>query len=307
VRAVVTYGGFAMEHPECGGALRDAGLALEMSPRDHDRAADEMIELVGDAVAVIADADPFDEGVLARCPDLRIIARCGVGLDSIDLDAAARAGVAVTITPDVNNEAVADHALALILAAVRRLREQDALVRGGGWRSFETVSWQLHGATVGIVGYGAIGRAVARRLAGFGVELLVHDPFVDQAEVTLTELDELLARSDVVTLHMPLSPQTRAIIDARTIALMRPGAVIVNTARGPVIDQDALVDALRGGHLGAAGLDVFEVEPPLGSPLLELPNVILSPHVGGISDASNLAMSRMATASVLEALQNRSQ
>jgi phosphoglycerate dehydrogenase-like enzyme len=135
----------------------------------------------------------------------------------------------------------------------------------------------------------------------------VHDPFVDHAEVTLTDLDELLARSDVVTLHMPLSPQTRAIIDARTIALMRPGAVIVNTARGPVIDQDALVDALRGGHLGAAGLDVFEVEPPLGSPLLELPNVILSPHVGGISDASNLAMSRMATASVLEALQNRSQ
>jgi D-3-phosphoglycerate dehydrogenase len=296
-----------MEHAECGGALRDAGLQLEMSPRDHDRTADEMIGLVGDAVAVIADADPFDEAVLAAAPYLRIIARCGVGLDSIDLDAAARAGVAVTITPDVNNEAVADHALALILAAVRRLREQDALVRGGGWRSFDIVSWQLHGATVGIVGYGAIGRAVARRLAGFGVELLVHDPFVEAADVTLTDLDELLAASDVVTLHMPLTPQTRGIIDARALALMKRDAVIVNTARGPVIDQDALIEALRSGQLGAAGLDVFEVEPPVGSPLLELPNVILSPHVGGISDASNLAMSRMATASVLEALQNRSQ
>jgi D-3-phosphoglycerate dehydrogenase len=296
-----------MEHAECGGALRDAGLQLEMSPRDHDRTADEMIGLVGDAVAVIADADPFDEAVLAAAPHLRIIARCGVGLDSIDLDAAARAGVAVTITPDVNNEAVADHALALILAAVRRLREQDALVRGGGWRSFDIVSWQLHGATVGIVGYGAIGRAVARRLAGFGVELLVHDPFVEAADVTLTDLDELLAASDVVTLHMPLTPQTRGIIDARALALMKRDAVIVNTARGPVIDQDALIEALRSGQLGAAGLDVFEVEPPVGSPLLELPNVILSPHVGGISDASNLAMSRMATASVLEALQNRSQ
>jgi phosphoglycerate dehydrogenase-like enzyme len=305
VRAIVTYGGYAIEHPECGGALREAGFELEVSPRDHDRSAAEMIELIDGAFAVIADADPFDETVFAAAPDLRIIARCGVGLDSIDLDAAARAGVAVTITPEVNNEAVADHALALILAAVRRLHEQDAIVRGGGWRSFETVSWQLHGATVGIVGYGAIGRAVARRLAGFGVELLVHDPFVHDVEVT--DLDELLARSDVVTLHTPLSPQTRGIVDARAIALMKPDAVIVNTARGPVIDQDALVDALRGGRLGAAGLDVFEVEPPLGSPLLELPNVILSPHVGGISDASNLAMSRMATASVLDAVQNRSQ
>jgi D-3-phosphoglycerate dehydrogenase / 2-oxoglutarate reductase len=305
VRAVVTYGGFAMEHPDCGGALREAGLQLHMSPRDHDRSADEMIELIDGAVAVIADADPFDERVLTSAPQLRIIARCGVGLDAIDLEAAARAGVAVTITPEVNNEAVADHALALILAAVRRLREQDAIVRGGGWRSFETVSWQLHGATVGIVGYGAIGRAVARRLAAFGVELLVHDPFVTDVEVTA--LDELLARSDVVTLHMPLTPETRGIIGARAFARMKPGTVIVNTARGPVIDQDALIDALRSGHLGAAGLDVFEVEPPTGSPLLELPNVILSPHVGGISDASNLAMSRMATASVLDVLQNRSQ
>ncbi len=305
MRAVVTYGGFAIDHPDCGGALRDAGFELEVSPRDHDRSAQEMIGLVDGAFAVIADADPFDETVFAAAPDLRIIARCGVGLDSIDLDAAARAGVAVTITPEVNNEAVADHTLALILAAVRRLGEQDAIVRGGGWRSFDTVSWQLHGATVGIVGYGAIGRAVARRLAGFGVELLVHDPFVDDVEGT--DLDELLVRSDVVTLHMPLTPQTRGIVDARAIALMKPDAVIVNTARGPVIDQDALIDALRGGRLGAAGLDVFAVEPPLGSPLLELPNVILSPHVGGISDASNLAMSRMATASVLDALQNRSQ
>jgi len=305
VRAVVTYGGFAMEHPDCGGALREAGLQLHVSPRDHDRSADEMIELIDGAVAVIADADPFDERVFASAPQLRIIARCGVGLDAIDLDAAARAGVAVTITPEVNNEAVADHALALILAAVRRLGEQDAIVRGGGWRSFETVSWQLHGTTVGIVGYGAIGRAVARRLAGFGVELLVHDPFVTDVEVT--ELDELLARSDVVTLHMPLTPQTRGIIGPRAFARMKPGAVVVNTARGPVIDQDALIAALRSGRLGAAGLDVFEVEPPTGSPLLELPNVVLSPHVGGISDASNLAMSRMATASVLDVLQNRSQ
>lgn len=304
-RAVlITYGGFAVAAPDCGGALREAGLELRVSPRDHDRGGAEMTELLDGAVAAIADADPFDADVLTQAPDLRIIARTGVGLDAIDLDAATRAGIAVTITPEVNNETVADHALALILAVVRRLREQDGLVRGGRWRSFDTVSWQLHGATVGVVGFGAIGRAVARRLSGFGVRLLVHDPFVTDTGGlgVATDLDDLLGASDVVTLHLPLSSETRGVIDAARLARMRRGAVIVNTARGPIIDQAALIGALRSGHIAAAGLDVFEVEPPLGSELLTMDNVLLSPHVAGISDAANLAMSRMATACVLAVL-----
>jgi len=291
---LITYGGFTVRDPECGSALREAGLALRVSPRERERSA------------AIADADTFDAEVLARSPQLRVIARTGVGLDTIDLDAAARAGVVVTITPGTNDETVADHALALILAVRRRLPEQDALVRGGGWRSFDVASWQLHGATVGVVGYGAIGRAVGRRLQAFGVRLLVHDPFVEEAEgATLTELDDLLAASDVVTLHLPLGPQTRGLIDARRFALMRPESAIVNTSRGPVIDEAALIEALRDGPLAAAGLDVFETEPPAGSELLTLPGVVLSPHIGGISDTSNLAMSRLATANVLAVLEGR--
>jgi phosphoglycerate dehydrogenase-like enzyme len=304
---LVTYGGYALEDPECGGALQASGLELRVSPRERHRSADEMVELLDGAVAAIADADLYDAEVLRRSPGLRVIARTGVGLDMIDLDAAAQAGVYVTTTPEVNNETVADHALALILAAQRSLLEQDAIVRGGGWRSFAVGRGQLHGATVGIVGYGAIGKAVARRLRGFGVRILAYDPFVTEAQdgVTLTALDDLLAQSDIVTVHAPLSDQTRGLLDARAFGLMRPGATIVNTARGPVIDETALVQALQEGRLAAAGLDVFEREPPAESPLLEMRNVVLSPHVGGISDASNLAMSRLATENVLAVLAGR--
>ncbi|MCW3064457.1 MAG: D-isomer specific 2-hydroxyacid dehydrogenase [Solirubrobacterales bacterium] len=300
---LVTYGGFTVEDPESGGALRAAGLELRVRPRETDRSPDELAELTADAVAAVADADPFDATVLRRAPRLRVIARTGVGLDSIDLEAATDAGIAVTTTPGVNNETVADHALALILATLRRVVEQDAIVRGGGWRQFGAMgAWQLHGATVGIVGYGAIGRAVGRRLAGFGVEILAHDPVIAEADVPLVALDDLLARSDVVSLHLPLSPDTHGLIDAARIAAMKPGAILVNTARGPIVDEDALADALERGHLRGAGLDVFAIEPPGARRIAGLPNVTLSPHVGGISDVSNLAMSRLAAASVLAVL-----
>jgi phosphoglycerate dehydrogenase-like enzyme len=282
-------------------------------PRDADRTPDELAAFCPDAVAAIADADPFDAGVLERMPGLRIIARMGVGLDSIDLTAAARAGVPVTVTPDVNNETVADHTLALMLAALRRLGEQDAQVRAGGWRDFALCGPQLHAATVGVIGYGAIGRAVTRRLHGFGARVLVHDPFVTGAAAEaaqdagdeLVGFEELLRRSDVVTVHAPLSDATRGLIDATAIAAMKPGAVVVNTARGPIVDEVALAAALVCGDLGAAGLDVFEMEPPVGRPILAASRTVFSPHVGGISTASNLAMSRMATSAVLARLDGR--
>jgi phosphoglycerate dehydrogenase-like enzyme len=301
-RVVVTYGGFALDHPEAGGALREAGLELVLSPRSADRTPAQLSEVLGDAVAAIADADPFDAGVLERAAGLRVIARTGVGLDSIDLAAASRQGVVVTTTPGTNHETVADHTLALMLAALRSLGRLDGSVRSGGWRDFSLPLSQLHGSTVGLVGYGAIGGAVGRRVEAFGATLLVHDP-LGAADGELVELDELLERSDVVSLHLPLAPETTTLIDARRIALMRPGAILVNTSRGPIVDQDALVEALREGRLGGAGLDVFAVEPPGRGPLTELPNVVMSPHCGGISAESNLAMSRMATASVLAALE----
>jgi len=298
---VVTYGGFAFGHPEAGGALRAAGLELVISPRGADRTPEQLTEVLGDAVAAIADADPFDADVLARAARLRVIARTGVGLDSIDLEAASREGVVVTTTPGTNHETVADHTLALMLAALRNLRRLDASVRSGGWRDFSLPMSQLHGATVGLVGYGAIGRAVGRRVGAFGATLLVHDP-AGAPDAELVELDELLERSDVVSLHLPLTAETTELIDARRIGLMRPGAIFVNTSRGPLVDQEALVEALREGRLGGAGLDVFAVEPPGRAPVTELPNVVTSPHCGGISAESNLAMSKMATESVLAAL-----
>jgi phosphoglycerate dehydrogenase-like enzyme len=301
-RVLVTYGGFATDDPRAGGALRAAGLELVLRPRESDRTGEELIALCPDAVAAIADADPFDAGVLERMPHLRVIARTGVGLDSIDLEAASAAGVVVTVTPGTNDETVADHTLALMLAALRRLPAQDAQVRRGAWRDFGLCGPQLHQATVGIVGYGAIGRAVGRRVRGFDARVLIHDPLLEEADAPLVGLDEMLARSDVVTIHAPLSAATRQLIDARAIALMKPGAVLVNTARGPIVDESAVAQALHSGHLGAAALDVFEIEPPVGRPITQAPNVLLSPHVGGIGDASNLAMSRMTCAGVLACL-----
>ena len=298
---LVTYGGFALDHPEAGGALRAAGLELVVSPRGTDRTPEQLTGVLGGAVAAIADADPFDADVLERAPNLRVIARTGVGLDSIDLAAASRRGVVVTTTPGTNHETVADHTLALMLAALRNLGRLDASVRAGGWRDFSLPLSQLHGATVGLVGFGAIGQAVGRRVVAFGATLLVHDP-LGAADGELVELDELIERSDVVSLHLPLTPETTELIDARRIALMRPGAVFVNTSRGPLVDQEALVEALREGRLGAAGLDVFAVEPPGRGAVTGLANVVMSPHCGGISAESNLAMSKMATASVLAAL-----
>jgi phosphoglycerate dehydrogenase-like enzyme len=295
---VVTYGGYASADPQSGGALLAAGLELRSAPRDADRTAEELAEIVGDAVAVIADADPFDASVLARAKRLRVIARTGVGLDSIDLESATRAGVVVTTTPGTNNETVADHTLALMLAAVRRLSRLDHAVRSGGWRDFSLPLGQLHGRTVGLIGFGAIGRAVGRRLEAFGARLLVHDPLAGED----VPLDELLRGSDIVSVHAPLTPETHHLLDRERLALMRRGSVLVNTARGPLVDQAALIAALRSGHIAAAGLDVFEDEPPGVTPLSEFDNVVLSPHTAGISDAANLAMSRDATACVLAAL-----
>jgi glyoxylate reductase len=209
----------------------------------------------------------------------------------------------VTTTPGANHEAVADHALALMLAVLRRIVENDAHVRGGGWRTPELFPWQLAGATVGLVGVGLIGSAVARRLAGFGARLLAHDPYATEVlGGELVPLDELLAESDVVSIHCPLSPETHGLLSRERIARLKPSAVVVNTARGPIVDEAALVDALAEGRIRGAGLDVFLDEPPPSEVLRSLPNVVLSPHHGGLSDVSNEEMCRRATRAVLAVL-----
>jgi phosphoglycerate dehydrogenase-like enzyme len=253
-------------------------------------------------VAAIVSTDPFDGSVFRAAPDLRVVARVGVGTDSIDLDAATAAGVVVTTTPGANRETAADHALAMILAALRRVVEHDASVRRGEWRrGGDLTPWDLHGTTVGLIGYGDIGRAVGRRVSGFGARVLACDPAAPDG----VSLDALLERSDVVSLHLPLTAGTRNVIGAAELERMPAHAVLVNTSRGGLVDEPALVQALRAGAIRAAALDVFADEPQLTPGLAELPNVVLTPHIGGLSERSIALMTERATDHVLAVLAGR--
>jgi glyoxylate reductase len=241
--------------------------------------------------------DRVDTALLDAVPSLRAVAVYAVGTDNVDVEATAARGVAVGNTPGVLTEATADLAFALLLAAARRLPEAQAAVREGAWRTWEPAGWmglELHGATLGIVGAGRIGQAVARRAAGFGMEVLTHRP---------TPLAELLERSDVVSLHVPLTEATRGLIGVAALQRMKPGAILVNTARGGIVDQEALAAALHAGTIGAAALDVTDPEPlPADHPLLRAPNLVVVPHVGSATGATRSRMADMAVDNLLAAL-----
>jgi glyoxylate reductase len=228
--------------------------------------------------------DRIDAAVLARAPQLRIVANCAVGFDNVDLAAAAARGIAVTNTPEVLTEATAELTWALILAAARRLGEGERLVRSGtweGWRLDQLIGVGLAGKTLGIVGMGRIGTAVARRAAAFGMHVIGGRG------------DDLFARADVVSLHCPLNAETRRLVDARRLALMKPTAILVNTARGGMIDEDALVDALEAGRLFAAALDVFEGEPAVHPRLRSCARVVLAPHIGSATTEARTQMAQL--------------
>jgi phosphoglycerate dehydrogenase-like enzyme len=301
---LVTFPGFVPSDPAHSGALTDAGLGIRFAPKTGVRGVAEMADLVGNAVAAIVSTDPFDASVFLACPRLRVLARSGVGVDSIDLDAATHAGVVVTTTAGANDQAVADHTLALMLAAVRRIVEFDGSVRHGEWRrDASATAWDLHRATVGIVGLGSIGQAVARRLQGFGCVVIAYDIAPKTVSgVVCVSLGELLRRADIVTLHVPLSDSTGPLIGTRELELLREEAIIVNTSRGGVVDEAALYAALAEGRLRGAALDVFVDEPPVDSPLFDLPNVVLTPHIAGLSKSSIVQMLRLASQSILTVL-----
>ncbi len=255
--------------------------------------------------------DPVDEALLdAAGPGLRVVSQMAVGVDNVDLAACTRRGVQVGHTPGVLTENTADLAVALLLAAARRLPEAQEAVRRGQWVTWKPL-WlagrDVHGATVGIVGLGRIGRAVARRLAGFGCRILYAGPRpVPEAAgvgARFVGLEELLAESDFVTLHCPLTPETRHLINERTLALMKPTAILVNTSRGAVVDQAALHRALAGGRIAGAALDVTDPEPlPPGHPLLGLPNCLVVPHIGSASVATRTRMAVVAAGNLLAGL-----
>jgi D-3-phosphoglycerate dehydrogenase / 2-oxoglutarate reductase len=261
------------------------GVDLEVHHR-HDE--EGLIEITRDADAVLVETAHITRRVIENMTRCRLIGRHGVGYDTLDVDAATEAGICVCNVTDYCTCEVADHAMAMMLALARSLFAADLDVRSGGWDVFGACgrNRRIEGQTLGIVGFGKIGQAVARRARGFGLKLLGYDPYIpaevmEAAGARKVELDDLLATSDLVSLHLPLSVATRHLMDAARLSLMKPTAFIVNTSRGGLVDLPALAVALREGRVAGAGLDVFEQEPPAqDDPLLSLPNVITSPHVG---------------------------
>ncbi|HEV7268239.1 MAG TPA: hydroxyacid dehydrogenase [Falsiroseomonas sp.] len=262
-----------------------------------------------DASAILARLGTVTRGVIAAAPRLRIVARHGAGVDAVDIAAATGQGIVVTTTGILNAAAVAEYTFALLLTLARRTPEADAGMHAGAWDRDPLVGIELDGRTLGIIGLGAIGQRVARQALGFGMQVLASRSPRGERQVSGVEvvpLRELLARADIVTLHLRLSPETEGLLDAASIAAMRPGALIVNTARGELIDETALIRALASGHLGGAALDAFVSEPLApGSPLRSLRNVVLSPHVAGQTEAAVERVGRAAAAAVLEELAGR--
>ncbi|HEX8409900.1 MAG TPA: D-glycerate dehydrogenase [Thermoanaerobaculia bacterium] len=264
-------------------------------PTEHGRTEDDLITILADAdAAIVLLQDPITRRVMEANPNLRIVSNFAVGTNNIDVEAARELGVTVTNTPGVLTEATADLTLALILAVTRRIVEGDEEVRTlrrCEWEPLKLLGASLQGKRLGVVGMGRIGNAVATRARAFGMDILGirrGDP-----------LDELLATSDVVSLHAPLTRETRHLLNADTLARMKPGAYVINTSRGALIDEDALCDALENGHLRGAALDVYEHEPEVNPRLLSMKNVVLAPHIGSATEDARNAMARIAATNVL--------
>jgi phosphoglycerate dehydrogenase-like enzyme len=239
---------------------------------------------------------------MAAAPGLRVICRFGVGYDSVDVEAATRRGILVAVTPATNHTAVAEHTMALMLAVMRRIPSQDAAAKRRAW--LPEPGPELRGRTLGLVGLGQIGRAVADLALAFGMRVLAFEiapeqAFIETRGIVLVDFDALLHQADVVSLHVPLTAQTRRIIDAAALARMRPGSYIINTARGALVDESALLDALTSGRLAGAGLDVTDPEPPSDWRLAELPQVVLTPHAAGLSTDAILRMEASAVDTIL--------
>ncbi len=290
-------------------AFKDLAVRADLSYHDSLPASRQvLIERLAGAEAVlnVRSSVEFGAEVFAACPDLRVLSLWGTGTDHVDLDAASRHGVIVTNTPGVSAVAMAEHTLALMLSVARDIPRLDMKTKRGGWpRGFVT---QLHGKTLGVVGLGAIGLQTARVARGIGMRVIAwtrrpEGKPLEGLGVELVELEELYLRSDVVSLHVRLTRETTGMIGRRELGVMKRTAILVNTARGAVVDETALLEALRSGGIGGAGLDVFQTEPlPEGHPLADLPNVVLTPHSGGVTAEALEAGLQMAVDNVLAAL-----
>ena len=287
--------------------LVEAGHELIQPEGERNFTHDELVGMAPEADAIVCLlTDRIDADVLAAgAPRLKVVANVAVGYDNIDIQAAAAHRIVVCNTPGVLDETTADLAFLLILAAARRLWEAESDLRAGKWPGWDVDQYlgrDVHGAVLGVVGFGRIGQAVARRAAGFGMEVLHHTRRDTGMVGWRGDLDALLAGSDVVTLHVPLTGETRHLINARRLALMKRDAVVVNTSRGPVVDEEALAVVLEDGAIFAAGLDVYEREPEVHPRLLAAPRTVLLPHIGSASVATRTRMARVAAENAVAVL-----
>lgn len=288
--------------------LHAAGCRITSSGTDRPLSAAEMVPLVRDVDAIVAGGETIDESVFVAAPRLKVISRHGVGYDKIDLAAATRARVVVTITPGTNHLAVAELALGLMIGLARRIPQMREALLSGTWQRQPGV--ELAGKVLGIIGLGRIGRALATRARAMDMTVIAHDPianvpFATANDVALVDLDEALRRSDFVSLHAPGTADGTPIIGRDQLAQMKPSAYLINTARGSLVDEAALLDSLVGGRLAGAALDVFAKEPPTGSALLNLDNVLATPHIGGTRE-SGAATALLAVQNALQILRGES-
>lgn len=287
-------------------------LTVDYVDTDDGLTAQELsARLLGKQAVMSQLTDRFDAATIQALDGIRIIANVAVGFDNIDLAAATNKGIMVTNTPDVLTDTTADFAFALLLAAARRVVEGHRFVHSGQWRTWRIdllVGHDIHHRTIGIFGMGRIGQAMARRAAGFSMRILYHDaqraaaPMEQSLGLEFVSKEDLLRQSDFVTLHVPLLPETRKLIGPDQLRMMKPTAILVNTSRGPVVDEAALAEALKEKTIAGAGLDVFECEPTVHPPLLNLENVVLAPHIASASIDTRRKMSLMAAENILAAL-----
>lgn len=294
MRVLVTPTSYAKHDPRLKQVLEESVGEVVYNPTARPLTSPELRDLLPGCDGFIAGLDTIDASALDAADRLKVIARYGVGVERVDLEAAKTKGICVTNTPNANSNAVAELTLGLMLALARQIPTAVTTTRAGEWRRLSGIS--LEGKTVGLIGFGNIGRAVARRVKAFDCAVLAYDPYPNTAAATalgvqLTDLDELLPAADFVSLHLPVVPETRGMVDAAFLAKMKRDSYLINTARGDLIDEAALLVALNAGHVAGAALDCFTVEPPgADNALLHLPQVIATPHAGAHTDGATNAM-----------------
>ncbi len=288
--------------------LKEFSNDLVFNPVGRPLTEDELIPLLKDCDGYIAGLDYITDKVIKSCTKLKVISRYGVGYDRVDLVSAREKGIIVTNTPGVNAVAVAELAMALVLAVARKVPYLDRKTREGEWVRSSGI--ELNGKTMGILGLGAIGKNVARYAKGYGMKVMAYDPYIDEIyakkhDIKIAGFDELITESDVISLHLPLTPDTKHLINKDVMLKMKKTAILVNTSRGGIIDEDAAYELLKNGELGGLGLDAFEVEPPTSSPLFELNNVVVTPHTGAHTKEASDNMANAAVKNLIDVLSGK--